>query len=44
MAYDFQNKNDKIRLLIEYESVTKKDLSGNNVLPALMSGSHTSKW
>jgi hypothetical protein len=38
MTYDFQIKNVKIKLLMEYESLTQKYLFDNDVLPILMSG------
>jgi hypothetical protein len=38
VAYNFQTGNNKINLLMEYESVTQKVLFGNGVLSALMSG------
>jgi hypothetical protein len=38
VAYNSQTENNKIRLLMEYESVTRKVLFGNAVLAALMSG------
>jgi hypothetical protein len=38
MAYNFQTRNNKIKLLMEYEGVTQKVLFGNAVLTALMSG------
>jgi hypothetical protein len=37
VAYYFPTKNNKIKLLMEYENVTQKVLSGNAVLAALMS-------
>jgi hypothetical protein len=38
VAYNFQTGKNKIKLLTEYENVTKKVLFGNAVLAALMSG------
>jgi hypothetical protein len=38
VAYNFQTGKNKIKLLMEYEDVTQKDLFGNAVLAALMSG------
>jgi hypothetical protein len=38
MAYNFQTRNNKIKLIIEYESVIQTVLFGNTVLTALMSG------
>jgi hypothetical protein len=38
VAYDFQNGNNKMKLLMEYESVTQKVLFGNAILTALKSG------
>jgi hypothetical protein len=38
VAYNIQTENNKIKLLTEYEGVTKKVLFGNAVLAALMSG------
>jgi hypothetical protein len=38
VAYNFQTKNNKIKLLTEYEGVTQKVLFGNAVLATLMSG------
>jgi hypothetical protein len=38
VAYNFQIRNNKIKLLTEYEAVTQKVLFGNAVLAALMSG------
>jgi hypothetical protein len=38
VAYNFQTGNIKIKLFIDYESVTQKVLFGKAVLTALMSG------
>jgi hypothetical protein len=38
VAYNFQTRNNKIKLLTEYEGVTQRVLFGNAVLAALMSG------
>jgi hypothetical protein len=38
VAYNFQTRNNKIKLLTEYEGVTQKVLFGNAVLAAFMSG------
>jgi hypothetical protein len=38
VAYNFQTGNNKIKLLMEYESVTQGVLFGNAVLAALMYG------
>jgi hypothetical protein len=38
VAYNFQTKNNKIKLLTEYESVNQKVSFGNAMLAALMSG------
>jgi hypothetical protein len=38
MAYNFEIRNDKIKLLTEYENVTQKVLFDNAVLAALMYG------
>jgi hypothetical protein len=38
VAYNFQTGNNKIKLLMEYESVTQKVLFGNGVLPTLTFG------
>jgi hypothetical protein len=38
VAYNFQTENNKIKLLMEYESVTQKVLFGTAVITALMSG------
>jgi hypothetical protein len=38
MAYNFQTRNNNIKLLMVYEIVTRKVLCGNAVLTALMSG------
>jgi hypothetical protein len=38
VAYNFQNGNNKIKLLTEYEVVTQNVLFGNAALAALMSG------
>jgi hypothetical protein len=37
VAYNFQTRNNKIKLLMEYESVTQEILFGNVELAALMS-------
>jgi bifunctional ADP-heptose synthase (sugar kinase/adenylyltransferase) len=37
-ANNFQTENNKIELLIEYETVTQKVLFRNDVLAALISG------
>jgi hypothetical protein len=37
MAYNFQTRKNKPKLLMEYENVTQKVLFGNGVLAALMS-------
>jgi hypothetical protein len=45
VACNFQTRNNKIKLLTEYENATQKVLFGNAVLAALMSGrKHDSKW
>jgi hypothetical protein len=36
MAYSFETGKKEIRLLMEYESMTQKVLSGNAVLSAFM--------
>jgi hypothetical protein len=38
VAYNFQNGRNKIELLKEYERVTQKDLFGNAISAALVSG------
>jgi hypothetical protein len=38
VAYNFQTRNNRIKLLTEYEGVTQKVLFGNAVLTTLMSG------
>jgi hypothetical protein len=38
VAYNFHTEKSKIKLLMEYESVTHKVLFGNTVLAPLMSG------
>jgi hypothetical protein len=38
MAYNFQNRNNKIKLYTDYEIITQKVLFGTAVLAALMSG------
>jgi hypothetical protein len=38
MAKGFQTRNNKIKLLMEYESVTQNVLFGNAILSTLMSG------
>jgi hypothetical protein len=38
VAYNIQTRNNKIKLLTEYEGVTQKVLFGNAVLAALMCG------
>jgi hypothetical protein len=38
VAYNLQTRNNKIKLLTEYEGVTQKVLFANAVLAALMSG------
>jgi hypothetical protein len=38
VASAFQTRNNKIKLLMEYESVTQNVLFGNAILAALMSG------
>jgi hypothetical protein len=38
VTYNFQTRNNKIKLLTEYEGVTQKVLFGNAVLATLMSG------
>jgi hypothetical protein len=38
VAYNFQIGSNKIKLLPEYENVTQRDLFGNAVLAALISG------
>jgi hypothetical protein len=38
VAYNFQTRNNKIKLLMEYESVTQKVLFGKAILAALLSG------
>jgi hypothetical protein len=38
VAYNFQIGNNKINLLMKYESVTQSVLFGNTVLAAMISG------
>jgi hypothetical protein len=38
VAYNFQTRKNKLKLLTEYEVVTQKVLFGDAVLAALMSG------
>jgi hypothetical protein len=38
VAYNFQTRNNKVKLLTEYEGVTQNVFFGNAVLATLMSG------
>jgi hypothetical protein len=38
VTYNFQPRNNKIKLLMKYKSVTQKVLFDNAVLPAMISG------
>jgi hypothetical protein len=38
VAYNFQTEMNKIKLVMQYESVTRRVLFGNGVLALLMSG------
>jgi hypothetical protein len=38
VAYNFQTRNNKIKLLIEYKNVTQRELLGDAILAKLMSG------
>jgi hypothetical protein len=44
VVYNFQNANNKIKLLTEYESVTQKVLFGNSVISSLMYGRNMTSY